>query len=181
MLKHLIGLGLLVGAPLAVFGFAQAGQANPPPPGFYRVTKVDDGDTIEVEIDRKTERVRMIGVNTPETVDPKRPIQCYGPEASKFTKAFLSHQSVRLERDATRPNEDRDKYQRLLRYVFLADGTNVNEVLISGGFGQEYTYQNQRYEHQAEFKAAEAEAKEQGKGLWSAATCHGDIKQPPPR
>lgn len=149
------------------------------PPGFVHVVKVSDGDTIEVDLDGKTERVRLIGVDTPETVDPRRPVQCGGKAASDHTKSRLKDQDVRLQSDQGRGQTgDRDKYHRLLRYVFLADGTDYNEELIREGFGHEYTYQSQRYDYQAEFKAAEIEAKTAQRGLWSPQTCNGDTKKP---
>jgi micrococcal nuclease len=132
---------------------------------------VIDGDTIDVKLNGKKERVRLIGINTPETVDKRRPIQCFGPEASKRTHELLDHHAVRLEAGA----EDRDKYGRLLRFVFSEDATNVGQRLISEGYAQEYTYQGQSYRYQSEFKRAETEAKSAGRGLWSAGACNGDL------
>ena len=103
-------------------------ESRPPiPAGQYYVTKVADGDTIEVDMSGVTERVRMIGVDTPETHKPNTPVQCYGPQASDYTKNLLTHQSVRLEADPT--NDNRDRYDRLLRYVYLND-LLVNKQLI---------------------------------------------------
>src|SRR3989304_444673 len=84
-----------------------------PKPGFNMVVKVVDGDTIDVQIGEKIERVRMIGVDTPETVDSRKTAQCFGKEASNKTKEMLGGKNVRLESDSTQ--DDRDKYGRLLR------------------------------------------------------------------
>lgn len=133
------------------------------------VTHVVDGDTIVVLINGVSEKVRLIGVDTPETVDPRKPVQCFGKEASKFTTALLSGKEVYIESDPTQG--DRDKYGRLLRYVFLMDGTLANKEIISGGYGHEYTYRIP-YEYQKEFEKAEQTAQEQQKGLWLPNVCN---------
>lgn len=141
----------------------------PVPQGLYRVVKVVDGDTIKVSIDNKIETIRMIGVDTPETVDPRRKVGCFGREASDFTKKTLSNQNVKLESDVL--SGDRDKYQRLLRYVFLADGQNFNQVLIENGYGHEYTYNSIPYKYQNIFKQAEIDARDNSRGLWAPSAC----------
>jgi micrococcal nuclease len=137
----------------------------------FLVSRVVDGDTIDVEMDGKQETVRLIGVNTPETVDPRKPVQCFGHEASDFVKKMLTGQSVRLEPDATQAN--RDKYGRLLRYVYLGD-ILVDEEIISAGYGYEYTY-DKPYQFQKEFKASQAYASAGGLGLWASSTCGGKL------
>ncbi len=141
----------------------------PTPLGLYRVVSVSDGDTIKVMMDKKIETVRLIGVDTPETVDPRRPVQCYGREASNFTKKSLSNQNVKLESDVL--SGDRDKYKRLLRYVFLEDGQNFNQVLIEDGYGHEYTYNSIPYKYQEIFKKSEINARENSRGLWAPDAC----------
>jgi len=89
-------------------------------PGLYTVTRFVDGDTIAVDMNGKTEKVRFIGVDTPETHKPNTPVQCYGPAASAFTKNFIGKNKVRLDSDPLSTN--RDRYDRLLRYVYLPDG-----------------------------------------------------------
>ena len=89
-----------------------------------RVTRVVDGDTLVVNIAGQEERVRLIGVDTPETVHPQKPVEYFGKEASAFTKGIAEGQSVRLEADPQ--NTNRDKYRRLLRYVYLPDGRLLN-------------------------------------------------------
>ncbi len=141
-------------------------------PEMFVVTNVVDGDTIDVSINNQTKRVRLIGVDTPETKDPRKPIQCFGAEASAFTTKTLLNTSVTLISDSTQ--DDVDKYDRLLRYVFLADGTNFNEMLVKEGYAREYTYQTP-YQYQKTFQIDQTEAKEQFKGLWSKTTCNGKI------
>lgn len=135
---------------------------------LYKVTKIVDGDTIAVDISGKVETLRLIGINTPETVDPRKPVECFGKEASDKAKAVLTGKSVRLEADSTQ--DERDKYGRLLRYVFLADGTSFNKMMISEGYAYEYTYSTP-YKYQSEYKQAEKEAKGAGRGLWAAGVC----------
>ncbi len=137
----------------------------------YKVVKVVDGDTLDIEMDGKVERLRLIGIDTPETVNPRKKVQCFGKEASNKTKETLLGKFVALESDETQ--SDRDKYKRLLRYVFLPDGTNFNLLMITEGYAHEYTY-DLPYKYQAEFKQAEVDARNQNKGLWSPSTCSGN-------
>ena len=134
----------------------------------YQVVKVVDGDTIDVNMDGKVERLRLIGIDTPETVDPRKPVQCFGKEASNKAKELLTGKSVGLEADGSQGEQD--KYGRLLRYVILPDGTNFNLFMIRQGYAHEYTY-DEAYKYQAEFKAAQVEAQNAEKGLWSPETC----------
>jgi micrococcal nuclease len=145
-------------------------QAN-----FVKVVSVVDGDTIKVSIDGVTQTVRLIGIDTPETVDPRKPVQCFGQEASNKAKSILSNQMVRLESDLSQG--DLDKYQRLLRYVFLKDGTFFNKLMIAEGYAHEYTYLIP-YQYQEEFKSAEKNAREAQLGLWNPSTCNGNTSSP---
>ena len=138
---------------------------------LLNVVKVVDGDTIDVSIDGKTERIRLIGINTPETVDPRKPVECFGKEASDEAKLLLGGKKVYLEADVTQG--ERDKYNRLLRYIFLEDGTNFNLQMIQDGYAYEDTYEVP-YKYQLEFKAAQKSAQENLIGLWSPNTCNGD-------
>lgn len=137
--------------------------------GSYQVTKVVDGDTVKVMIDGKIETIRLLGIDTPEVVDPRKPVQCFGKRASEKTKALLTGKSVLLESDPTQG--DRDRYGRLLRYIYLEDGTLINDVLVRQGFAHEYTYQSKPYKYQQQFIDAEREAREQKKGLWADGAC----------
>lgn len=132
-------------------------------PNLFLVTKVVDGDTIEARIDNMNQKIRLIGIDTPETVDPRKKVQCFGTEASNKAREMLVNHQVILESDPTQG--DFDKYGRLLRYVFIEAGTNFNLYMIQEGYAREYTYKLP-YKYQAEFKAAEASARGQNKGLW---------------
>lgn len=134
------------------------------PPGHYLVTEVYDGDTIAVDMNGATERIRMIGVDTPETHKPNAPVQCYGPQASDYTTKNLDGQAVRLEADPT--NDNRDRYGRLLRYVYLQDGTLWNQRLIEQGYG--FAYLSFPFEKSADFAASQQAAQNQHQGLWAA-------------
>ena len=144
--------------------------ASDAPQVTYRITQTVDGDTVKADIDGKIETIRLIGIDTPETKDPRKSVQCFGQAASDYTKAGLLGQSVRLEADESQQN--RDKYGRLLRYIFLADGTNFNEKLVAEGYAYEYTYRVP-YQYQADFKDDQAAASAAQKGLWSPNTCSG--------
>lgn len=142
---------------------------------LYQVSNVVDGDTIDVQIEGKKETIRLIGIDTPETVDPREPVQCFGKEASDKAKELLSNKKVSLVADSSQG--ERDKYNRLLRYVYLEDGTNFNKKMIEDGFAHEYTY-NLPYKYQNDFKDAEKKAREGNKGLWSPSSCSGDTTKP---
>ena len=145
---------------------------------LYSVVKVVDGDTIDVSINGETKRLRLIGINTPETVDPRTPVECFGKEASDKAKSLLTGKKVSLEADSTQG--ELDKYSRLLRYVFLEDGTNFNLYMIKEGYAYEYTY-NTAYKYQKEFKESQVYAKTNNKGLWSPTTCNGELKSAEPQ
>lgn len=130
----------------------------------WRVERVVDGDTLLVTRDGREERVRMIGIDTPETVKPGSPIECFGPEASDFAKDSLSGRDVVLEYDATAGL--RDRYDRVLAYVWL-DGRLFNLESIRGGFAEQRLY-GQPYAWYAEFVAADALARDAGIGRWGA-------------
>lgn len=139
---------------------------------FYSVIKVVDGDTLSINVNGKSKTLRLIGLDTPETVDPRKPVQCFGVEASNKAKEILTGQSVRIEQDPTQG--ELDKYGRLLVYVFLKDGTNFNKKMIADGYGYEYTY-NLPYKYQKEFKQAEDTARIEKRGLWADGICEEEI------
>lgn len=134
------------------------------------VTKAVDGDTLHVRLDDDTEAtVRLLGVNTPETVDPRRPVECFGKEASAFTKAMTDGKRVRLEAD---PQADEvDKYGRLLRNIFLEDGTDMNAALVKEGYAYAYVDFPQDKTRKAELMRLEEEARDQKRGLWADGVC----------
>lgn len=156
-------------SPTTTFQATETTQSTASKSDYYKVTRVVDGDTFDVEIHGTVERIRLIGVNTPETVDPRKPVQCFGKEASEMAKKLLTTQQVRLVEDKTQGNKD--KYGRLLRYVYLENGLFLNETLISQGFAHEYTYDTP-YNFQKAFKQAEKTAQEQGVGLWNSTACN---------
>jgi endonuclease YncB( thermonuclease family) len=165
------GLAVLV-LTLSVSSVASAEAAS----GAARVVRVVDGDTVDVQFDDlATERLRLIGIDTPEVVDPRKPVQCFGREASAHAHELLDGQVVSVELD---PGQgERDVYGRLLAYVWLADGRNFGEVMIADGFAHEYTY-DQPYLYVDAFKAAQEGAMANQTGLWSATTCAGDTARP---
>lgn len=125
---------------------------------WWRVERVVDGDTLLLD---GGERIRLIGVDTPETVHPKRPVERFGREASEFTRRLAEGRSVRLEFDHQRT----DPYDRTLAYVFLEDGTFLNAEIIRQGYGFAYTRFPFRYLE--EFRALEREARTARRGLWA--------------
>lgn len=130
------------------------------------VSRVVDGDTIEVT-DRAgaTSTVRLIAVDTPETVKPNAPIECFGPQASDYTSTILTGRSVRLERDET--VGDTDRYDRTLAYVWtVQDRRLFNLALIEAGAAREYTYDRTRYRYRNAFRAAQSDAQRDRHGLW---------------
>ena len=142
------------------------------------VVKVVDGDTIDVESRGEKERIRIIGIDTPETVDPRRPVECFGKEASAFAKKILDGKVVKLKSDHTQDN--RDKYDRLLRYVWFENDSGemvlFNLLMVQEGYAYEYTY-DIPYEHQKAFKEAQKQAEKAQKGLWNPDTCGGQKTQ----
>jgi endonuclease YncB( thermonuclease family) len=134
-------------------------------PGLYRVTKFHDGDTITIDMNGKEETVRFIGIDTPETHDPRKAVQCFGEVAAAYTKSLIGNNSVRLEADPL--NTNRDRYDRLLRYVYLPDGKLVNAEIIKEGYG--FAYPNFPFTKSEEFKQYQTNAQNGKKGLWG--TC----------
>ncbi|HSX01043.1 MAG TPA: thermonuclease family protein [Candidatus Saccharimonas sp.] len=149
-------------------------------PGLYPVVHINDGDTIIVRLpDGHEETVRLLGVDTPEVKDPRKPVQCFGEAASAHTKARLTGAAVRLEPDPE--DTDRDKYGRLLRYVYLPDGTLYNAELIRDGYGFAYTvFPITKLD---DFRALEADARSHNRGLWAGCNIDSssEIKQTLPK
>ncbi len=146
--------------------------AAPTDPGAATVVEVVDGDTVVVDLAGRQETLRLIGIDTPETVDPDQPPECWGAEASAHTKALLpAGTAVRLTRDV----EARDRYDRLLVYVERTeDGLFVNLDLVAGGWADDYPFPP-NVAHQREFALAVSQARAEGLGLWG--TC-GDADTP---
>jgi len=144
----------------------------------FRVSKVVDGDTVDVECpdgvnNKKTTRIRLWGVDTPETVKPNAPVEWFGPEASAFVKKTVEGQPVRIELE--RGKDSRDKYKRLLAWVVLEDGRLLNAELISQGYG----YADPRFPHhrKTEFAKLQAQAMREKKGLWQNGSPPKDLPE----
>lgn len=141
---------------IEIFSIDQKTDSN-----LYLVTKVIDGDTIEVEINGEKKRVRYIGIDTPETVHPSKPVECFGKEASDRNKELVTGKMVRLEKDVS----ETDKYGRLLRYVYV-DNDFINLRLVAEGYANVVTYPpDVKYSEQ--FLMAEREARKSDLGLWN--------------
>ena len=132
---------------------------------LWVVVRVIDGDTVEVMPcgSGRVLDVRLIGIDTPETVDPSEPVECYGPEASAFTKRWLQDRVVALEYDKERI----DPYGRTLAFVITDSGNRFNALLVRWGFATVTTYPPNT-KHVRAFERAERRAREQNLGLWSA-------------
>ena len=145
---------LLILLSLAVPVFAQQ---------LVDVERVVDGDTIVV---KGIGKVRLIGVDTPETVHPNKAVQFFGKEASAFTHSLLDGKQIRLGYDQTR----KDRYGRTLAYVYLPDSTFVNAELIKQGYGHAYT--SFPFKFLEQFRAYEREARQTGKGMWAVSVVY---------
>lgn len=136
---------------------------------YATVVRVIDGDTFVAQgVDQKDIRIRLLGIDTPESVHPTKPIECFGKEASQFLKEMVEGKRVRLLRDESQDTTDR--YGRVLAYVFLEDGTHVNEQLLQQGYAYEYMYRD-AYTYRDVFVEAERNAKDAERGLWAPGMC----------
>ena len=154
---------------------------EPPGSEVATVTRVIDGDTIEVRLSGRTEgpgagevvpgavrRVRLLGIDTPESVDPRRPVECFGKEAATAARALLEGRSVRLVKDV----EETDGFDRLLRYVYLGQEM-ANARWVVNGYALAYTYPP-NVRHADMFVALQRDARRHDRGLWSPDTCKGE-------
>ena len=163
---------VVASAGLFIAGLSAAGCQSTSPPGSVAtkanysatVTRVVDGDTIVVKYsDGRSDKVRFIGVDTPETHKPGTPIQCFGPEAERFTRAQLAGRRIGLELD----REPRDRYGRLLAYIYL-NGQRFEDTLLKLGYARQLTIRpNNRYAR--DLLALSIDAKRARRGLWN--TC----------
>jgi len=129
---------------------------------LIKVTRVVDGDTIQLE---NGERLRYIGIDTPEKNDPRKPVQCFAEQASQKNKELVEGKMIKFYKDVN----VRDKYQRLLGFVYLEDGTFVNLELVQQGYAFSYTYPPD-ISKQNEFTEAQKQARESKLGLWNDCT-----------
>jgi endonuclease YncB( thermonuclease family) len=150
-------------ADLAASGAERAAWPDPPKGAVAaEVQRVVDGDTFVASVNGRRERVRVIGVDTPESVDPNRPDEPFGEEASNFAKHHLDGRTVRMAGDA----EPRDRYGRMLAYVWLGDGTFWNALLAAEGYAQQLTIPpNVTYADL--FRRLVGEARRENRGLWA--------------
>ena len=159
-----------VGLALTLSACQHRGSTTPRPEGRAVVVKVVDGDTLDVDLSGSTVRVRLLGIDTPETVDENRPVQCFGHEASSYLAQLLPRGStVRLERDV----EARDRYGRLLAYLYrVDDGLFVNAALIEGGYATTLSIApNTMRAH--DFEVLRVQAQRDKRGLWGACPSFG--------
>jgi micrococcal nuclease len=167
------GIPLVLGVIIILVRAYEAKQTIPQTPeisGNAELIRVVDGDTLVVAVNGKEEKIRIIGINTPESVQPNSPIECFGEEARDHMNDLLS--DAIILRITTDPTQDtRDRYRRLLAHIFIGD-MNIAEQMIIDGYAYEYTYRA-AYIYQLEYKKAEKEAQNNGRGLWSPETCNG--------
>lgn len=169
-------LALTFSVLLVVAGCAEAESSAPAAPGIATVVRTVDGDTIVVDLDGRRENVRLIGIDTPESVAHDRPVECFGPEAkARMAELLPEGTEVRLERDV----EARDRYDRLLAYVIRPDDELfVNLALVAEGYAEANRYPP-NLARQAELDAAEEQARSDHRGLWPV--CGGtDVPIGPP-
>jgi micrococcal nuclease len=162
---------LLIGLSLVTYLLQQhqalqkaANTAIASQPGTYSINHFIDGDTIAVNMNGHEESVRFIGVDTPETHKPNTPVECYGPEAAAHTKAAIQASGSRVRLVSDSDSTDRDRYGRLLRYVYLADGTDLDELNIEQGYGFYYPYFP--FSRAGQFAADEHSAQLKHIGMW---------------
>ena len=156
-----------------------AAATSPAPGVAARVARVVDGDTLKVTISGRTDTVRVIGLDTPESVKPGTPVECFALQASAEAKLLLPvGGAIRLQADPTQAT--RDRYGRLLAHVWLADATLFAERMIRGGFGIHDIYEGVPSIYASRLAAAEAAARGALRGLWSPTTCAGNDHTPAP-
>jgi micrococcal nuclease len=173
-IKLLVSVGIILLIVAAQSGWlgGVSGNIEQSQPGLYTINHYVDGDTIAVNMNGSVETVRFIGVDTPETHRPNTPVQCYGPEAAAHTKEVISKfGKVRLQADPLDTN--RDVYGRLLRYVYLPDGTLLNEQIIQQGYG--FAYLDFPFTKKDQFAADGQAAMAAKSGLW--AVCQPTINK----
>lgn len=144
--------------------------------GPFRVSYVVDGDTVDVETANGTIRVRLIGIDAPEDTSTT---ECFGPEATAHLRDLVEGTDVLIEVDPSQGTWDEtsknfvDRYGRTLAYLWTDLDTQVNALMIEGGYAHEYTFGHTPYAYQPQFQARENAAREAGAGLWAADTCDG--------
>lgn len=177
ILSKVLMLAILIAGITFVWNLAQSAITASPSeragiPATAEVAtlvRVVDGDTVIADIGGVETRVRLIGVDTPETLAPDQPVECFGPEASAFLMGLLpAGGTIYLAGDATQP--DVDKYDRALRYLWLPDGTLVQDELLSGGYARLYLV-GRSFDRYEAFGRLQDEARKAGTGMWSPGGC----------
>ena len=142
----------------------------------FVVVDVVDGDTIKIkDVDGSLEIIRLIGIDTPETVYPTKPVQCFGVEASNRLEALLKDQTVHLEKDTI--GDSRDTYGRFLRYVYIRGYSDdskrdINAEMVEDGYA--YAHTTYPFEKSEDYVVLETEARETGRGLWAEGVCEDE-------
>lgn len=154
----LTGTGPTIAVPHSIYRLRSPSPTQSVPAEIAQVRRVIDGDTIELSDGR---RVRYIGMNTPETVDPRKGVECFGQEAKAANISLVEGKTVKLEKDIS----ETDRFGRMLRYVY-ADGIMVNEQLVRHGYATVMTFPPD-VKYADRFREAERAAKQAGSGLWS--------------
>jgi micrococcal nuclease len=163
---------IIAGAPIVTSWLSEAdpdivfveGAPRGPIETGFRVSRVVDGDTIHVTRNGQRTKVRLLGIDTPETVHPSEPVQCFGPESSDFATQQLDGRSVVLEFDPNQPRQDR--FGRTLAYVWV-DGAMFNAAALRDGYAEQYRRDDQ-HPWAADFAVLETQARDRGLGLWGA-------------
>ncbi len=166
MRRLILVLAVVLAAALAGGGLTRLGEDSSgegPDATRARVVRVVDGDTIVARIGGRDERVRYIGVDTPESVAPDRPVECFGRAAARENERLVEGRTVTLTTDV----EERDRFGRLLAYVRVGDGRFVNAELVRRGFATTLTIPP-NVRHAGRFRALQREARRAGRGLWGA-------------
>lgn len=168
-----IGILLIIGIIIILarqYEWKRTIQAPPDIAGQATLVRVVDGDTLIVDLDGVEERIRIIGIDTPESVKPNTPVQCFAKEATAHLTEILGQNEIlTIETDPTQ--DTRDTYDRMLAHVFIGK-ENIAEVMIADGYAYEYTY-DKPYIYQNKYKNAQSEARSAERGLWSPDTCSG--------
>ncbi len=134
------------------------------------LVRVVDGDTIVVRVAGNEEKIRIIGINTPESVKTNSPVECFGKEAGEHISDLLEQSgTLRIETDPTQ--DTRDSYGRLLAHVFI-DDVNIGNQMVFDGYAYEFTYR-EPYIYQSDYRNAQTDARNNNRGLWSPETCNG--------
>lgn len=151
-----------------------AGSSSTPDTKLYRVIRVVDGDTVKVDIDGG-ESVRVIGIDTPETVHPDKPTECGGQEATAAARALLEGKRVAVVHDSSQGR--RDRYGRLLAYLDIPQAGDFGEAMLRKGHAKEYTYADP-YQRRETYRSAEQQARAAGRGVWGSCTTQQEEPTP---